>query len=70
VECNDPKEFISHILQLRRDLQLRIMALLWRWRDRNKVVAGEKGNSEANLICLIHGTVDDFDQFCSKDQMS
>jgi hypothetical protein len=46
------------------------MALLWRWRDRNKVVAGEKGNSEANLICLIHGTVDDFDQFCSKDQMS
>jgi hypothetical protein len=54
VECSDPKDVISQILQLRRDLKLRTMALLWwRWNDRNKVVLGEKGNTDVNLLRLI-----------------
>jgi hypothetical protein len=67
VECTGPKEVISHILQLRHDQKLRSISLLWwRWKDRNRIVAGEKGNSEDQLLHLISETADEFEQFFTK----
>jgi ribonuclease HI len=68
IECDGPQHVLTHIFKLRRDLQILIFALLWwRWIDRNKVVAGENGNSEISLTHLIRHTVNDFDQFCTKE---
>jgi hypothetical protein len=70
IQCNGPQEMISHVLQLTRSQKLLVLALLWwRWKDRNKVVAGEKPNTEISLIHLIRNTAHDFDQFCTKEQM-
>jgi hypothetical protein len=62
------------------------MALLWwEWKDSNKIVSGEKGNTgqeqdsctlalekgntKVNLIRLITRTDDDFEQFCTREQV-
>jgi hypothetical protein len=67
ITCSDSKDFITHVLHLRSDLKLWTIALLWwRWKDRNKIVAGEKGNSEVKLLQLINQTVNDFEQFCTQ----
>jgi ribonuclease HI len=70
IQCNGPQEMISHVLQLTRSHKLLVLALLWwRWKDRNRVVAGEKPNTKISLIHLIRNTAHDFDQFCTKEQM-
>jgi ribonuclease HI len=67
IECTSPQEVISQILHLRHDQKVRTISLLWwRWKDRCKIVAGEKGIPECHLLRLINETANEFDQFCTK----
>jgi hypothetical protein len=48
---------------------LKIALFWWRWKDRNKIVAGEQGNTEVNLIQLITRTAAEFEQLCTKEYL-
>lgn len=51
LQSRSTEEFVLHILQLRPDVCLMVVVLLWRWWDvRNKVNAGE-------LMQTCQGTV-------------
>jgi hypothetical protein len=45
---------------------LTIALLWWRWKGINKIVAGERGNTEVNLIQLIAA---EFEQLCTKEYL-
>jgi hypothetical protein len=69
MECTEPKEVLAQIFHLNKEQKLLTVALLWwRWRDRNKVVAGEFRNSEAHLFQLIKVAAE-FQQFCMKEKV-